>query len=91
MMALNIKNKEVENLLEEVVRLTGESKTEAVRKALEERHHRLSLRLAKGKDKRRFQAFLEEEIWPQIPPELLGTELTKEEEEEILGYGELGV
>ncbi|MCZ7674332.1 MAG: type II toxin-antitoxin system VapB family antitoxin [Chloroflexi bacterium] len=57
MMALNIKNKEVENLLEEVVRLTGESKTEAVRKALEERHHRLSLRLAKGKDKRRLQAF----------------------------------
>ncbi|MFO7683155.1 MAG: type II toxin-antitoxin system VapB family antitoxin [Chloroflexota bacterium] len=90
-MALNIKNHDVERLLEEVVQLTGESKTEAVRKALEERRHRLSLRLVNGKDKRRFESFLEEEIWPQIPSELLGTELTKEEEEEILGYGELGV
>ena len=90
-MTLNIKNKDVESLLEEVVQLTGESKTEAVRKALEERRHRLSLRLVKGKDKRRLHSFLENEIWPQIPPELLGTELTKEEEEIILGYGELGV
>lgn len=90
-MALNIKNHDVERLLEEVVQLTGESKTEAVRKSLEERRHRLSLSLVQGKDKRRFQSFLEDEIWSQIPPELLGTELTKEEEEQILGYGELGV
>jgi hypothetical protein len=36
-------------------------------------------------------AFLQDEIWPQIPKELLGTRLTKAEEEEILGFGEDGV
>ena len=43
-MALNIKNQDVENLLDEVVQMTGESKTEAIRKALEERRQRLALR-----------------------------------------------
>lgn len=42
-MAVNIKNKDVENLLNEVVQLTGESKTEAIRKVLEERRKRLAL------------------------------------------------
>ena len=35
--------------------------------------------------------FLQDELWPQIPVELLGTVMTKEEEERILGYGESGV
>ena len=35
-MALNIKNAEVERLAAEVARLTGESKTEAIRRALDE-------------------------------------------------------
>jgi len=35
--ALNIKNDEVERLAADVARLTGESKTEAIRRALEER------------------------------------------------------
>ncbi len=47
-MAVNIKNQDVENLLNEVVNLTGETKTEAIRKALEERRKRLSLRFAKS-------------------------------------------
>jgi hypothetical protein len=44
MMALNIKNVEVERLAEEFARFAGETKTEAVRRALEERptlHSRL--------------------------------------------------
>jgi hypothetical protein len=36
-MSLNIKNREVENLLGEVAALTGVNKTEALRQALEER------------------------------------------------------
>ncbi len=36
----------------------------------------------------RLIAFLQDEIWPDIPPELLGKSVTKEEEEEILGYGD---
>ena len=90
-MALNIKNQDVENLLDEVVTMTGESKTEAVRRALYERRQRLTLRQTKNKDEAYFLDFLQEEIWSQIPEELLGKSITVEEEEMILGYGELGV
>ena len=90
-MALNIKNPDVETLLEEMVKVTGESKTEAVRKALEERQQRLALRFMAPQGEDRFLSFLEDEIWPQIPPHLFGVRLTKEEEEQILGYGEMGI
>jgi len=90
-MAINIKNKDVERLLDEVVKMTGESKTEAVRKALEERQQRLALRAGARADEVRLFTFLQDEVWSQIPPELLGTHLSKQEEEEILGYGEIGV
>ena len=90
-MALNIKNQQVERLLDEVVQMTGESKTEAVRKALEERHQRLAYRAQPIRDESALLAFLEDEIWPQIPPELLGTRLPKVDEEAILGYGPDGV
>lgn len=39
-MALNLKNVEVDRLAAEVARLTGESKTKAIRRALEERRQR---------------------------------------------------
>lgn len=42
-MGLNIKNREVEALAEQVARATGESKTEAIRKSLLERRDRLGL------------------------------------------------
>ena len=91
-MSLNIKNPDVERLLDELVRLTGESKTEVVRKALEERRQRLALQIPIQQDETgRILAFLEEEIWPQIPASVRGTRLSKEEEEAILGYGEHGV
>jgi antitoxin VapB len=91
-MALNIKNPDVERLLDELVQLTGESKTEVVRKALEERRQRIALRMPIQQDEtERILAFLQEEIWPQIPDSVLGTRLRKEEEEAILGYGEHGV
>ena len=90
-MALNIKNQEVEKLLDSVVKMTGESKTEAVRKALEERQQRLALRFMVTQDDNWLNTFFGEEIWPQIPPDQLGTRLSKAEEEAILGVGELGV
>jgi len=34
------------------------------------------------------EIFLQDEIWANIPEHLLGTSLTKAEEEAILGYGE---
>ncbi|MGD0436304.1 MAG: type II toxin-antitoxin system VapB family antitoxin, partial [Bryobacteraceae bacterium] len=45
-MALNIKNIEVERLADEVARLTKETKTEAIRRALVERKARLKIRPA---------------------------------------------
>ena len=87
-MALNIKNQDVENLLDEVVSMIGESKTEAVRRALLKCRERPTLREFHKKDEQYYLTFMQDEIWSQIPVELLGTTLAKEEEESILGYGE---
>lgn len=61
-MALTIKSPEVERLLDEVVRMTGESKTEAVRKALAERQERLVLTRVIQPKATRLMAFLEDEV-----------------------------
>ena len=90
-MSLNIKNREVERLIAEVAQLTGESKTEAVRRALEERRARLAYHHASEDRAMRLRRFLETEVWPHVPPSELGRKLTREEEEGILGYGERGV
>ena len=85
-MALNIKNPEVEALADEVAQLAGETKTEAVRKALAERRDRLVFRYGNRRRGDRFLRYLSESIWPQVPAEELGRRLTREEEDEILGY-----
>ncbi len=89
--AINIKNREVERLVSEVAELTGESKTEAVRKALAERKERLQLQVAAENRGARLRRFLEEELWPSVPADELGRTLTRTEEEAILGYGDEGV
>jgi antitoxin VapB len=90
-MGLHIKNREVERLAAEVARMTGESKTEAVRRALAERKERLARGAKSGSRAARMLRVLEEEIWPQIPAVMLGREMTKQERETILGYGPDGV
>lgn len=90
-MALNIKNTEVERLAAEVAELAGESKTEAIRKALVERHRRLRLRISSDARARRARSFLEREIWPRVPADQLGRAPDRTERERILGYGEEGV
>jgi antitoxin VapB len=90
-MALNIKDPETERLAAEVAQLAGESKTRAVKIALQERKKRLSAQMGVEARKGRLLHFLEAEVWPQIPPEVRGKPLTKEEEEEILGIGPDGV
>lgn len=90
-MAVNIKNQDVEKLLDDVIQITGESKTEAVRRALEERRQRLSLRASAQQDEIRLLAFLQDEVWPNIPEDQRGVRLTKAEEEALLGYGVDGV
>jgi len=88
---MNIKNDKVEQLAAELAHITGETKTAAILRALEERRERIALgasgkpRLAQALD------FLEREIWPNIPRNLLGRRVTKQERERILGYGRGGV
>lgn len=81
-MALNLKDEEAVRLAGRVAEMTGESKTRAIRVALEERLQRL--RAAETPEERsvRLRRFMEEEIWPltegiRAP--------TKEEREEMYG------
>ena len=90
-MPLNIKNDEVERLVSEVARLAGESKTEAVRRALEERRQRLAFRVVQQDRTSRLREFLEHQVWPRVPRKQLGRRLTRREEDAILGYGPGGV
>lgn len=90
-MALNIKNVEVEQLAKDVSALSGESKTEAVRRALEERKFRLERQQINQNREVRLRRFLELELWPSIPADESGRRLTDKEEEEILGFGKHGI
>jgi antitoxin VapB len=89
-MALNIKNADVERLAAEVARLTGETKTEAIRRALDERRRRLKS-LPVAQRRARVVGFLEKKVWPTLPAAERGRRLTREEEDDILGYGAGGV
>jgi antitoxin VapB len=88
-MPISVKSSEVDRMLDQTVGLTGETKTEAIRRALEERLARLS-----GRDSGRWtaiQEFLETEVWSMVPPDELGRTLSRDEEDAILGYGPGGV
>jgi antitoxin VapB len=89
-MALNIKNLEVEELAAEMARLAKETKTEAIRRALLERKARLRLRPSPLTRRARLEALLRNRIWPELPPEIRGTPVTKEEREKVLGFGPEG-
>jgi antitoxin VapB len=89
-MALNIKDPEIERLATEVAQLAKETKTEAIRRALEERKARLKAGPSREQRYRRTMEYLEREVWPHIPPELRGKTITKQEREEILGIGPNG-
>ncbi len=90
-MALNIKNDKVERLAEELAHMTGESKTAAILRALEERRERIALAPSGKRQLAQALDFLEKEIWPNIPPKLRGRRVTKRERERMLGYGRGGV
>lgn len=90
-MAMNIKNAEVEQLAREVAALARESKTQAVRRALEERRDRLALAPETSRRGGRLLRFLQSEVWPLLPRKELGRALSRAREEAILGYGPEGV
>ncbi|WP_454060921.1 type II toxin-antitoxin system VapB family antitoxin [Candidatus Nitrospira salsa] len=83
-MALNIRNPEAEKLAEAVTALTGETKTQAVTKALEER-----LETLKRRKSRRSVADKLDEIAKHCAT--LPIHDTRNPDEEILGYDEHGL
>jgi len=89
-MPLNIKDPETERLATEVAALTGESKTRAIRIALQERKQRLGFRIKRRSRKDEMLRFLERDVWPRVPAEERGRRLSQEEEDGILGYGPEG-
>lgn len=89
-MALNLKNRDVDRLAAEVAAMAKETKTEAVRKALLERKSRLASTQRSLKRSERAKGILEE-FRASFPSGLLGKRLSREEEDEILGYGPGGV
>ena len=69
LMALNIKDREAERLAAEVPAMTGESKTRAVKVALQERRERLASRVVRRDRGQALRRFLEQAVWPEIPLE----------------------
>jgi antitoxin VapB len=90
-MALNIKNLAVERLAADVASLAGETKTEAIRRALEERKARLTLRVVRKDRRAQILGFLQREVWPTVPKGQLGRRLTRRQEDALLGLGPEGV
>jgi antitoxin VapB len=90
-MALNIKDPETEKLAAEVAAITGESKTRAVKVALQERKQRLAVRVVRRDRTEELRRFLAQEVWPRVPSKVLGKRVTRREREAILGYGPEGV
>jgi antitoxin VapB len=89
-MGLNIKNVDVERLAGEVAGLAHETKTEAIRRALLERLARLQARAGKPGNRKSLREYMERNVWPLIPSGQLGRVLSREEEDQILGYGPEG-
>lgn len=77
-MALNIKNAEVERLATEIARATGETKTEAIRKALVERQKQLDLPTLEERWQK-IRDDMERDVWSKLPPEVRGKRIPKEE------------
>ena len=89
-MALNIKNIDVERLAGEVASLAHETKTQAIKQALVERRTRLRARAGKPGGRTSLLKYLEQNVWPMMPPGELGRAMSREEEDRILGYGPEG-
>jgi antitoxin VapB len=88
-MALNIKNLEVESLASEVARLSGTTRTEAIRQALMDRRDTLAAGSTDSARGDRLRQFLELRVLPTLPAKAR-RRWSKEEEARHLGYGGSG-
>jgi len=67
--------------------MTGESKTRAIKVALQERKQRLALRIVPRDRGQALRRFLETEVWPQVPRKALGRRVTRRERAKIPSQG----
>lgn len=76
----NVKSDRVARLLDEITRATGETRVEALERALEARlgHVTRSDRAA------RLRTWLEAEVWPHLPPDVRGHAPDPAEQDDLL-------
>lgn len=89
-MALNLKNTEVELLAAEVASMAGESKTEAIRQSLKERKAKL-LSISNPQTRSDRAESILHAFRASLSKPLSKVPLTRQEEDEILGFGPDGV
>lgn len=70
--------------------MAHETENEAIRRALLERQACLMARTERPGDRGGIQADLEKDVWPLVPAGELGRVLSREEEDQLLGYGPEG-
>ncbi|MDQ1551987.1 MAG: antitoxin VapB [Actinomycetota bacterium] len=87
-MSLNLKDEETVALVSELAKRLGKTKTGAVREVVRDRLNELDRESESEADARveEFTSWLERDIWPHTRSRKA---LTKEEEEELLGYDEM--
>lgn len=81
MKQVNIKSDHVADLLEQLIDQTGESKVDAVTKALEARLHHLET----GSNAQRTLSWLNTSIWSRLGADR-GKAPSKQEQEDLLGF-----
>lgn len=86
-MAIQIKNPAVTRLAAELALLTGDNRTEAIRKALEEKKARLSARLVQRTRSAELARTLGREICSLMREGSRKNVLTPAEVQELLAYG----
>jgi hypothetical protein len=87
-MSLNLKDEETVALVSELAKRLGKTKTGAVREVVRDRLDELDRENQSAADARvaEFTSWLERDIWPYTRSQKA---LTKQEEEELLGYDEM--
>jgi antitoxin VapB len=88
---LTIKNLGVQRLAAEVAYLTGESTTQAIKVALEERRARLAGGVDPAARKAALLEFMEQDIWAHMPAQLRGQPHDQAHDDAIVGYGPDGL
>ena len=82
MRQINLKSDRVATLLEQITQRTGETKVDAVARALEERLQNLEATDRAA----RTLTWLQTTVWPNLPETQRGRTPSKEEQEDLLGF-----